>query len=447
MTMGIVAVALLLTWALTSWALHRTFDEVGRAVIADDLGEYATIYEREGIAGVRSLFTAGSHEHDQILRIVSVSGETKLEILLPAQPDVRWPDLSRPPRPTRAETVWHREAVGDSILTIGRRRLADGAELWFGRTDSQDRLAINRVHHLILLAMCISAALTLVPVTWFANHVLRPVRSLIKSAHHLASNASLDHRLESTAAIPELNEFARAFNESLDRVQDLTVELEAANDQLAHELRTPLARIRGNVESVLAQCESPVARESAARAIEEIERAAALIQSILSIRAGDARSMRLQLELVSLRALVSETCELYSAAAEAKDLEFDLLITGEELLMLVDRQRLQQALCNLLDNALAYTGPGGRVEVELEFESGQVTIYVRDSGPGLSDTDPARIWRRFMRGSAASASTPGIGLGLSLVKAVVNAHRGECGARNRREGGAEFWIRLPVPAP
>jgi signal transduction histidine kinase len=291
--------------------------------------------------------------------------------------------------------------------------------------------------------MLVTAAFAIAPLIWFSSRVLRPVHELMARARQLARADAGFQRLESSGAIVELKEFADSFNESLDRVHALTQELEATNDQLAHELRTPLARIRGNVETILSRADDPASRESAARTVVEIDRAASLIQAILSIRAGDARSMKLQNELLSLGDLVEETCELYSAAAEAKGLELVTDVAPSEIQVEGDRQRLQQALCNLLDNALAYTPQGGKIEVKLEKDQPDAIIRVRDTGPGLTNSDADRIWRRFMRGSAASASTPGIGLGLSLVKAVINAHRGEVGAHNRPEGGAEFWIRLP----
>lgn len=444
MTLGVVAVAMGLLWLLATWALGRSFDEVGRAIILDDLGEYRMLYQQSGPSGVSALFAAGEHGRDQLLRITAPSGEVVLDVDIPGQPWVKWPDLPPLPPMGADEIHWHRKThPGGATLTIGRQRLPGGGEIWFGRTNASDLLAIERVHDVILVAMGVTALLSIGPVFWFASRVLRPVRRLIEGARRLAREDKLDHRLEVSQSIPELGEFASAFNETLGRIHVLTEELEAANDQLAHELRTPLARIRGNVERILTRADSPASREDAARSIEEIDRASHLIHSILSIRAGDSRTMRLHLERTPLNELVRETCELYSAAAEEKDLGFELLITGEAHPVTLDRQRIQQALCNLLDNALAYTPQGGKVEVEVDYLDHSVLIQVRDTGPGLTEEDSSRIWRRFTRGSAASANTPGIGLGLSLVRAVVSAHRGEAGARNRAGRGAEFWFRLP----
>ena len=201
--------------------------------------------------------------------------------------------------------------------------------------------------------------------------------------------------------------------------------------------------MRGNIDVVLAHYGEDAGREAAVLSIEEIERSTALIQAILAVRAGDTRSMRLHLEALSLKGLLTDICELYTAAAEQRELCLELLVTGDAT-VLVDRQRMQQAVSNLLDNALAYTPPKGLVTVLLDVEPDHATIHVRDTGPGVSETDHGRIWRRFMRGSAASANTPGIGLGLSLVKAVAHVHRGEAGVDNQPEGGADFWIRLPT---
>ena len=446
MLLAVMAVALLLVWALSSWTLRRSFDAVGRAVILDDIGEYTVLYQRDGIETVRALFVAGEHDRDQFIRLVDGSGVVQLDIVPPGMVGFSWPALGQSPPGVKNGVSWHKEPQRDgSTLTIGRKALADGGEIWFARTDKEDLEAIAQVHRLILVAMLLTAVLMIGPVIWFANRVLKPVRVMISSAKQLSDEVNLEHRLETAAAIPELGEFASAFNSTLDRVQAVNDELEAANDQLAHELRTPLARIRGNIEGMLPLLTDDELTTRVDHSLMEIDRASSLIQMILTIRSGDARSMKLNLRPCSLLELATEVCELYSASAEEKGLTLDLLLTGSDLQLLVDKQRLQQAVCNLLDNALAYTPSGGRVELELEFDENNASFHVRDTGPGLQDTDPQRIWRRFMRGSAASASAPGIGLGLSLVAAVAHAHRGKAGASNRPEGGAHFWIKLPVP--
>lgn len=446
MTLGIIAFVMLLVWIITTWAMTRFFDQVGRAIIKDDLREYGVIFESRSSKAVAKLFDAGGHgEQDQALRLLDPEGNSLVDRPFPDGSLKEWPDSGFASEGSIDGIEWNRIPLGSGkVITIGRRRFEDRSELWFARTNSADLAAIDQVHDLLLLAMLIAIASAVGPTVWFASRVLRPVNSLIDGAHRLARGDSLTARLETAVAIPELRVFAEVFNESLDRVQALTEELEAANDQLAHELRTPLARIRGNVESILSSPEiTPAILENAARAVEEIVRSSAIIQDILSIRAGDSGVMRLNPECASLSDLVRETFELYSASAEEKGLVFRIADSNGDCVGSFDRQRLQQALCNLLDNAIAYTPSGGEVVLGLECRDGSAEIRVSDTGPGLTGDDDQKIWRRFMRGSIASAATPGIGLGLSLVRAVATAHHGEAGCRNRSEGGADFWIRIP----
>ena len=440
MVLSIVVLAVSMMCWLTSWLLSQSLGTISRAVIEDDLGEYSVLYEKGGVEMIRSLYAAGSHQKYHVLRVLDAKGA---DLLSMQSEGIVAQNIPLPPV-SQGMTTWKTTPMSNGdLLLLGGRGLKDGARIWFGRTDREDRQILSGVQRQFFLSAIFTAVISMLPVLWFVRRVLCPVRSFIESARILTEGDRLDERLRGNDGIAELREFARALNTSLDRVAGLTEELEAANDQLAHELRTPLARVRGNIDVVLAHYGEDAGREAAVLSIEEIERSTALIQAILAVRAGDTRSMRLHLEALSLKGLLTDICELYTAAAEQRELCLELLVTGDAT-VLVDRQRMQQAVSNLLDNALAYTPPKGLVTVLLDVEPDHATIHVRDTGPGVSETDHGRIWRRFMRGSAASANTPGIGLGLSLVKAVAHVHRGEAGVDNQPEGGADFWIRLPT---
>ena len=144
--------------------------------------------------------------------------------------------------------------------------------------------------------------------------------------------------------------------------------------------------------------------------------------------------------------LLRQVYELYLPAAEQRGLRL-ILDAPTSIKALVGKQRIIQAVTNLLDNALAYTPPHGNVTLGLERTSKKDRLVVRDTGPGVAIHELDRIWQRHARGSAASANTPGMGLGLSLVRAIANAHGGTTGCGNREEQGAEFWIELPSGDP
>lgn len=446
MLFALLAILISLVGVLSYRVLNRAFDELGQEIVLDDLKEYRALWEREGIEAVTALFAAGNHQRDQSLRLLDRDGRVLLSDLPDNLPDSLWPEVSEFP-PTRPDSpAWVRRHLdnGGNIL-FGRQVLPDGRELWFGRLDDRDQETIHRVYWLLGLAWVVTLILAVGPIFWFGRYVLKPLQGLMEETRSLAPAGPTLQRITLTPAIPEIQSLVEAFNSGLEQVHRVTGELESANDQLAHELRTPLARIRGHLERMLHAPPVPDSGESpeaVQRAIQEIDRSSRLIQSILTIRAGEARTLQLRQEPVSVAELVANTGDLYAAAAEERGLELRIH-PGPDLIIHADRERLQQVLCILLDNALAYTPAGGRIEVQWGSRGKGAVLEVLDTGPGLSAEDLKGIWQRFRRGSAASAAVPGLGLGLSLVRSIVETHRGEAGAENRPGGGSRFWIWIP----
>jgi len=442
----LMACSMALCITVAGWAMKQNLSSIARAVVLDDLGEYAVLYNRNGLREITEVFAAGKHEESQAVRITSPAGQTIFEQIPSAVKGYHWPDhvsAGLAASETLLTTIQH--TAREQQLLAGCQVLNDGNILWFGRTDAEDRAYVDHIRDRLRLAGLASTVLMLLPMMWFVRHVLRPVHDMMASTRKLAEGRT-DARLVAPNAVPELQAFATAFNAGLDRIDALTAELQSANDNLAHELRTPLARIRGNLETYHDHTDNAAARDAAARGLEEIDRAADLMQTILTTRAGEHKALKLHLEVIDLRDLLTQLHELYKAAAEERGLHLNLE-AATSCYVLLDRQRINQAVANLLDNALAYTPRHGHVTLILSSHDDQARILVRDTGPGLSVADLPRIWQRYMRGSASNASTPGMGLGLSLVHAIIHAHGGQTGCRNHDEGGAEFWIELPAGNP
>lgn len=431
---------------VAGWAMKQNLSSIARAVVLDDLGEYSVLYNRSGLKEIKDVFAAGGHENDQAVRITQPDGTVLFEQIPSAVEGYQWP--ARVPKKLKSSetllmTIQH--AGKEQELLAGCQVLADGNFLWFGRTDAEDRAYVEHIRGHLWLAGLASTVFMLLPLWWFVRHVLRPVQTMMQSTRQLAEG-STEARLVAPDAVPELKAFATAFNAGLDRIDALTAELQSANDNLAHELRTPLARVRGNLETFHDHTDNPTARDAAARGLEEIDRATDLVQTILTTRAGEHKALKLHLEILDLRELLTHLHELYKAAAEERGLNLTLE-AADSRYALIDRQRITQAIANLLDNALAYTPRGGQIALVLDAHGEQARIAVRDTGPGLTAADQTKIWQRFTRGSASSAATPGMGLGLSLVRALAHAHGGSAHCRNRDEGGADFWIDLPAGDP
>jgi signal transduction histidine kinase len=182
-------------------------------------------------------------------------------------------------------------------------------------------------------------------------------------------------------------------------------------------------------------------REALADCLEESERVLRMMNTLMDISEAETGTMKLTLEPVNLPDLMENVIDLYRYVAEEKHITLKTAYP-RELHLAVDRDRLSQALGNLLDNALKYSPPGGNVELEAYERPGQVIILVRDSGPGISSEDLPKIWDRLYRGDK-SRSQRGMGLGLSLVKAIIEAHQGYVEVSNPSDAGSVFAVYLP----
>ena len=434
-----IALTLFFVRAAVSQDLRRADQEI----IMDDLVEYAAIYQHTGVAGVSEIFPAGQHAESNALRIMDADGKLIYATVPEEMSLYPWPTLPPKELLKKGDTALTDIALTErpQRLSLGAIHLHDDNTLWFGRSSVEAERYLTNIRKHLLLAGIMAALVALLPVLWYSHDVLNPIKAFTASAKNLHLPEG-EVRLIAPTAIPELKTLASVINAGLDKILSLTRELQSTNDQLAHELRTPLARIRGNLESLHDHTDNDQAQEAAARSLEEIDRAAQLVQTILTVRAGDHGALRLHRQATPIHDLLQKLIELFGPAAEDRHLALSIE-QGLDLMLNVDRELLTQAVANLLDNALAYTPKGGAITVRWQADGTGAIISVDDTGPGVHPAEMQSIWERYNRGSAAISRSPGIGLGLSLVRAIATAHSGSVGVSNRDTGGASFWIRLP----
>jgi len=213
------------------------------------------------------------------------------------------------------------------------------------------------------------------------------------------------------------------------------------NDNIAHDLRSPLARIRGIAEmSLLKEKSIDTYREMAASTIEECDTLIGMINTMLEITEAEAGVNGVEAEEFELTALIQEACELFRPIAEEKkiNLKTDL---PESLTMISDRKKMQRIVTNLLENAIKYTPKGGRVAVSATARNGEVRIKFEDTGMGISENDLPHIFERFYR-CDRSRSQGGVGLGLSLVKAYTESINGTVHVESTLNKGSRFELRF-----
>jgi signal transduction histidine kinase len=345
------------------------------------------------------------------------------------------------------------DVVGDTPLRIRAYPLVNefeqpaGAVLIAARLD--DVLdTLRRLRTLMLLAGLAGIALTAALGWRSARTALRPVEEIGATAHQIGATGDLSRRV-SSARTDELGKLAAAFNTMLDRLEaaqaalSRTVETQRRFvDDASHELRTPLTIMRGNLELVARDPMMPAQdRVTALRdAIDEAERMSRLVDDLLALARVDAR-MAMPDTDIDVGSLVEEIAQ--GARTNAEDRTLSVAGVADGVKVRGSEPLIRRLIENLTDNAIKYTGPGGRIELALVAENGTARLSVADDGVGMTDEERAHAFDRFWR-SDASRERPGAGLGLSIAKAVAEAHGGTIEVASEPGAGTILTVRLPV---
>jgi signal transduction histidine kinase len=265
---------------------------------------------------------------------------------------------------------------------------------------------------------------------------------VIKAIHEI-STGRFEARAPSPRTGDELKELVMLFNRMVDKIETLIKAMRESLDNVAHDLRTPMTRLRGMAEMALQSGENVDAiREALGDCMEESERILKMLNTLMDISEAETGVIKLDIKTVPLSELTKDVVELYRYVAEEKNIMVDAHV-ADDLFVRADPVRIRQVLGNLLDNAIKYTPNGGRVEVTAELMGNGLAIHIMDTGIGIPTADISRIWDRLYRGDQ-SRSQKGLGLGLSLVKAIVKAHGGEVDVQTEPGKGSTFTFFLPT---
>ena len=274
---------------------------------------------------------------------------------------------------------------------------------------------------------------------WLTRRAMAHVRDLQRSTQRIIAG-DLTERLRIDGRDDDIDRLAGSINSMLDEIEHLVEQVRAVGNDIAHGLRTPLARMKTRLDRMRTE---PADRAALAAALDamaaELTQTLRIVTALLRLAEIDGRSRRGSFADIDLHAVASETVAFYEPLAASRDIV--LTASGGTVRVRGDADLLSEALANLVDNAIKFTPPGGRIDVAAEAEAARATLRVRDSGPGIRAEERGRVLDRFYR-AEATRHLPGTGLGLALVAAIMRLHGGAVSVGDNAPGAA-FELSLP----
>ncbi len=275
-----------------------------------------------------------------------------------------------------------------------------------------------------------------------AKRSLSPIDSMIREARQITA-AYLKGRLPRTHTRDELDRLAETLNEMLDRLESSTKAIQDFSSDISHELKTPLAIIRGEIDLALRRSRSPESLLETLHTIEgEVNELIRLVDDLLLLVRSDAKQLRFEKKEVYLAELLKQTGERYRERALEK--KIDLVIqAAHDVTLHGDKIYLKRLVSNLLDNSIKFTPPGGRVTLNLSVSDGQAIIEILDTGIGIEEEMQSKVFSRFFRTDQAR-SHEGSGLGLNIARAIAEAHQGTISILSQPQKGTCVTLRFPI---
>jgi len=440
----------LLLFGFAYFLVSSSLEATERTAIQLKLKEYANEYKTNAIPGFKTMVESEASSGSLGRFMVRLADpHNKTIFLKPPTEGVNYDfkqleqDLEQGNDAKASPWIHLKAPDEDDALDIASFRLPDQNVLQIGKGPEDREDLLNQFQGIFLAVLFGMVIISVAVGTFLARQALRPVRGLISVLGPIIDTGNTKARISVRATTDEFEELTSRFNQALEKIDALMEAMKASLDNAAHDLRTPMTRLRGVAELALKSEAQPERyREALSDCLEESDQVLQMLNMLMDISEVEVGSLKLDRREVNVFSLLNDVCELYSGVAEEKNITVQVECPGD-IFVYGDRNRVLQVMANLLDNAIKYTPASGKVDLAANKSGDEIIIEVKDSGMGIAPEDLPKIWDRLYRADK-SRTQRGLGLGLSLVKAVVQAHNGNIDVFSEPTLGSRFVICLPA---
>jgi signal transduction histidine kinase len=410
----------------------------------DELHEFTEIYGKQGRQGLQDEFlrTVESRGAERLFcRLISPRNETLLSSDLSSWADVET-EVSRKVEFVDDEVNFFTLHLDKRPVRLAELKTSDGNNLQLGMNLKSEIRSQNRTQRLLAAISLLTVLFSTLSVWLIARHAMSGVQRVTQAVTRIYKDR-LNQQVPFGHEGREIDELTEAFNQMLHRIESLVRELKEVSDNVAHDLRSPITRMRGAAETTLTGPQDIEAyREMGVTIIEESERLTQIINTALEIAQAEAGLLEINRAPIDMTAVLKNAVDLFQPVAEEKQLDIRATLPSDPLILAGDKTRLQRVVANLIDNAIKYTLPGGKITLAAFMHGKLIKIEISDTGIGIESGEIGRISERFYR-SEKSRSSQGNGLGLSLAKTIIQAHGGSIAVQSTFGKGSTFTITLP----